>query len=198
MSGTLKIGGKTLATHNTTTNIAKLQLGSANDVVLADSAGNSVLSESGGTVTLAHDIVNGNSSYGFCRLELTDNQTSTGNITWNDPVGDTTNFTRSGVDITLGLSGVYLIIFNATCAGSDSERATSVIISRSNGTQLARSLDQISYLESNESYGFASCSYVGHFTANDSIRFSFSSFANANVDLDNDSHASIVLLRRTA
>lgn len=52
MSGTLKIGGKTLATHNSNTNIAKIQLGSADDVVLADSAGNSILTENGSVVTL--------------------------------------------------------------------------------------------------------------------------------------------------
>ncbi len=52
MSGTLKIGGKTLATHNSNTNIAKIQLGSANDVALTDSAGNSILTENGSVVTL--------------------------------------------------------------------------------------------------------------------------------------------------
>jgi hypothetical protein len=58
MSGTLKVGGKTLATHDTNTNVAKIQLGSTSDVVLTDSAGNNVLSESGGTVTLTADEAN--------------------------------------------------------------------------------------------------------------------------------------------
>ena len=58
MSGTLKIGGKTLATHNSTTNVAKIQLGSADDVVITDSSGNSILSESGSTVTLTADGAN--------------------------------------------------------------------------------------------------------------------------------------------
>jgi len=57
MSGTLKVGGKTLATHDTNTNVAKIQLGSTSDVVLTDSAGNNVLSESGGVVTLMADEV---------------------------------------------------------------------------------------------------------------------------------------------
>ena len=52
MSGTLKIGGKTLATHNSNTNIAKIQLGSADDVVITDSAGNSILTENGSVVAL--------------------------------------------------------------------------------------------------------------------------------------------------
>lgn len=56
MSGTLKVGGKTLATHDTDTNVAKIQLGSTSDVILTDSAGNNVLSESGGLVTLTEDV----------------------------------------------------------------------------------------------------------------------------------------------
>lgn len=58
MSGTLKVGGKTLATHDTNTNIAKIQLGSTSDVVFTDSAGNNVLSESGSVVTLTADEAN--------------------------------------------------------------------------------------------------------------------------------------------
>ena len=58
MSGTLKVGGKTIATHDTNTNVAKIQLGSTSDVVLTDSAGTNVLSESGGVVTLTADEAN--------------------------------------------------------------------------------------------------------------------------------------------
>jgi len=58
MSGTLKVGGKTIATHDTNTNVAKIQLGSTSDVVITDSAGNNVLSESGGVVTLTADEAN--------------------------------------------------------------------------------------------------------------------------------------------
>jgi len=58
MSGTLKVGGKTLATHDTNTNVAKIQLGSTSDVVFTDSTGNNVLSESGGVVTLTADEAN--------------------------------------------------------------------------------------------------------------------------------------------
>jgi hypothetical protein len=54
MSGTLKVGGKTLATHDTDNNVAKIQLGSTSDVVLTDSAGNNVLSESGGNVSIGN------------------------------------------------------------------------------------------------------------------------------------------------
>jgi len=176
---------------------AKLK-SSGNSITKSDGT-TAVLSESGGVVTLAHDIIDGNSSYGFCRLELTSNQTSNGEVTWNDPVGDTTNFTRSGTDITLGLSGVYLIIFNATCSGGSDERGTNILIRSSpSDTILARSLDQVAYLEGNVSHGFASVSYVGHFNANDAVNFVFGSYDNNTVDLENESHANIVLLRRTA
>ena len=77
MSGTLKVGGKTLATHDTNTNVAKIQLGSTSDVVLTDSAGNNVLSESGGVVTLTADtaIIEGSSSGDLVRIT----QTGSGN-----------------------------------------------------------------------------------------------------------------------
>jgi hypothetical protein len=77
MSGTLKVGGKTLATHDTNTNVAKIQLGSTSDVVLTDSAGNNVLSESGGVVTLTADaaVIEGSSSGDLVRIT----QTGTGN-----------------------------------------------------------------------------------------------------------------------
>jgi len=77
MSGTMKVGGKTLATHDTNTNVAKIQLGSASDVVLTDSAGNNVLSESSGVVTLTADaaVLEGSSSGDLVRIT----QTGSGN-----------------------------------------------------------------------------------------------------------------------
>jgi hypothetical protein len=77
MSGTLKVGGKTLATHDTNTNVAKIQLGSTSDVVLTDSAGNNVLSEASGVVTLTADtaVIEGSSSGDLVRIT----QTGTGN-----------------------------------------------------------------------------------------------------------------------
>ena len=165
---------------------------------IKDSSGNNVLSESGGVVTLANDIIDGNSSYGFCRLGLSSTQTTPGDITFNDPVGDTTNFTRSGVNITLGLSGIYFILFSASYVSSDPERAVEALIMLSNGTALSTALDQVAYLESTSSYANATCSYVGHFNANDAIKFGFDSFQNDTADIVTATHANIVLLRRTA
>ena len=149
-------------------------------------------------ITLAHDIIDGDSTYGFCRLGLTSNQTTTGDVTWNDPVGDTTNFTRSGVNITLGLSGIYFILFSATFVSSDPERSIAAEIRLSNDTTLSIANDQVSYLESLESYANATCTYVGHFNANDVIKFYFISYQGGLADLQAASHANIVLLRRTA
>ena len=93
MSGTLKIGGKVLATHNSNTNIAKIQLGSANDVVLADSAGNSILSESGGTVSLSNTTIK---NIPVFKAQLSSNQNTTSNVetklTLSDEVIDSHNF----------------------------------------------------------------------------------------------------------
>jgi len=166
---------------------------------IKDSAGNNVLSESGGVVTLTQDIINGTSTYGFCRLGISSNQTTTGDITFNDPVGDTTNFTRDGVNITLGLSGIYFIVFSPTfLTNSEPERAVQASIRLSDDTELAVAYDQIQYLDSAESYSNASCSYVGHFNANDVIKFYFNSYTGGTSDIGAATHANIVLLRRTA
>lgn len=176
----------------------EIDLKSSGTTIYKSDGTTAVLSESGGAVTLAHDIIDGNSSYGFCRLGLSGNVTTPGDITFNDPVGDTTNFTRSGVNITLGLSGIYFILFSASYASSDPERAVEAMIKLSDGTTLSNALDQVSYLESLESYANATCSYVGHFNANDAIKFGFDSFQNDTADIATATHANIVLLRRTA
>ena len=119
MSGTLKIGSKILATHNSTTNIAKIQLGSANDVVLADSAGNSVLSESSGVVTLKNTKLQTTTtaaSYswnGFNGPNLTGtigNASSSGNALTSDYV--TLSNSSGTLTITCLVAGRYNVVFN--------------------------------------------------------------------------------------
>ena len=177
----------------------EIDLKSSGTTIYKSDGTTAVLSESGGVVTLAQDIITGTSTYGFCRLGISSNQTTTGDITFNDPVGDTTNFTRSGVNITLGLSGIYFIVFSPTFLTNEQpERAVQASIRLSDDTELAVAYDQIEYLDSAESYSNASCSYVGHFNANDAIKFYFNSFSGGTSDIGGATHANIVLLRRTA
>jgi hypothetical protein len=108
MSGTLKVGGKTLATHDTNTNVAKIQLGSTSDVVLTDSAGNNVLSESGGTVTLTADtaVIGGSSSGDLVRIT----QTGSGNalVVEDSTNPDSTPFVvNSSGNVGIGNSSPY-------------------------------------------------------------------------------------------
>jgi hypothetical protein len=200
MSGTLKVGGKTLATHDTNTNVAKIQLGSTSDVVLTDSSGNNVLSESGGVVTLAQDIVTGTSSYGFAQLKLTENKIL-GNITWDTITGDTTNFTKPSSNhlIQLGIAGIYIINASVSMVLSGDERNIGIeLFDNSGPTVLSHATDQIVYLEGTSSYGGASLTYTGYFPANSQIYFTTSSANQGNATVYISTHASICLIRKTA
>jgi hypothetical protein len=200
MSGTLKVGGKTLATHDTNTNVAKIQLGSTSDVVLTDSSGNNVLSESGGVVTLAQDIVTGTSSYGFAQLDLTANK-ALGNITWDTITGDTTNFTKPSSNhlIQLGIAGIYIINASVAMLLSQDERNIAIeLYDNSSPTRLAIAADQIAYVDGASSYGGASLTYTGYFSANSQIYFFTSSATQGNATVSLNTHASICLIRRTA
>jgi hypothetical protein len=141
MSGTLKVGGKTLATHDTNTNVAKIQLGSTSDVVLTDSAGNNVLSESGGTVTLTADEANvgsnalvvdssGNVGVGTSS-PATKFDVASGNITMSNSTNapyinfvDNTTRSQSLSRITMDqISGTAgQLLFSTTTGGTLSER----------------------------------------------------------------------------
>ena len=200
MSGTLKVGGKTLATHDTNTNVAKIQLGSTSDVVLTDSAGNNVLSESGGVVTLAQDIVTGTSSYGFAQLKLTANQ-ALGNITWDTIIGDTTNFTKPSSNhlIQLGIAGIYIINASVSMVLTANERNIRLdLVDNSGPTILAMAFDEIAYIDGSDSYGGATLTYTGYFPANSQIYFFTSSNSDGNATNYYITHASICLIRRTA
>lgn len=124
MSGTLKVGGKTLATHDTNTNVAKIQLGSTSDVVLTDSAGNNVLSESGGVVTLDSSVAFAKrlSNYQWNSWNPSD---LAGTFT-NSPSGGTTDDTdytsmsnsNGTLTITFDVAGVYQVSLSSATGNS--------------------------------------------------------------------------------
>ena len=93
MSGTITLGGKTLASHSNDTDVAKIQLGSSNDVVLADSSGNNILSESGGTVSLTNTTIK---NIPVFKAQLSSSQNTTSNVETklilSDEVIDSHNF----------------------------------------------------------------------------------------------------------
>jgi hypothetical protein len=168
--------------------------------VLTDSAGNNVLSESGGVVTLAQDIVTGTSSYGFAQLKLTATK-ALGNITWDTITGDTTNFTKPSSNhlIQLGIAGIYIINASANMGLTQDERVVGIeLIDNSGPTTIASAGDQIVYVEGQTSYGSASITYTGYFPANSQIYFRTSSYEGGNANVTAATHASICLIRRTA
>ena len=173
MSGTLQVGGVTLATHT----------------------------ESPSKLTLSQDIVTGTSSYGFAQLALTSTKGTQGFFTWDAITGDPNiTYTNDPADeyITLPYSGIYQIIFSGVGQSSLAERNFQIAIYTGGGSALVISKDQIDYLDTATSFGNAVAVYVGNFSANDTIKFYFKSDSGASIVLDDRTHASIVLLRRTA
>ena len=176
-----------------------IKLKSSGNSITASDGTTPVLSESGGVVTLAHDIIDGSSSYGFAQIKLTGDVGTQGWITFNTVLGDS-NFTISNEFITLPYSGIYHIVFSGTgiISANTPERIFTISLYTGATSLLATARDQVSYLDSANSFGNACLSYVGSFTASDTIKFYFVSDSDQSIDLQSSSHASIVLLRRTA
>lgn len=209
MAGNVKVGGNVIATHTgvegagtvTLSNVTAsgIKMSSSGNTI-TDSAGNAVLSESSGVVTLAHDIIDGNSSYGFAQLKLTSNKTFSTSIVWDTITGDTSNFTKPSNNhlIRLGISGIYLINGNLTARDTNNERAVYLSLKKADNTLLANTSDSIYYMEGNDTYAGCSLSYVEYFSANTDIYFSVESFQNDTKEISSETHASIVLLRKTS
>ena len=220
MSGTLKVGGKTLATHDTYNNVAKIQLGSTSDVVLTDSAGNNVLSESSGVVTL--DNVNqtfGNKKYFIQGKISADSAQTSGSMlfvagttnpyfSWVDSlsnagfdVGSSSNY-----DFKFTKKGIYFVGFSATFRHVTTNSSRNVygairgLGSTSESTNvLASALDQIAQADSTESdYGNLYVSLVKEFSADDLINFYTLAGPPAQDAVRSiETHVSIYLIRAT-
>ena len=162
--------------------------------------GLTLASTANSNITLNHDIVTGNSSYGFAQLKLTANE-SLGNVVWDTILGDTTNITKpnSDHDIRLSIAGIYYISFSATFVISGEERAVTMeLVNSSNDSVIVGATDSIKQADSNITYGNASGFYTGYFSANSDIYFNTHSASQSNAILEAKSHVSIVLLNRTA
>ena len=177
MSGSITVGGKTLASHDNGT----------------------------GLITLAHDIISSPSNYGFAQLKLTSvKPSSTDKITWDTILGDTTNITKPNNNhvIRLGIAGIYLIIGNFTYRDDASERAAFFNLRQGTGEAtdqyLAQASDSITYTENNDTYASGTLTYVSNFAANTDIYFSTVSYDNDTKEISSETHASIVLLRKTS
>ena len=177
MSGSITVGGKTLASHDNGT----------------------------GLITLAHDIISSPSNYGFAQLKLTSvKPDSTDKITWDTILGDTTNITKPNNNhvIRLGIAGIYFITGSFTYRDDASERATFFNLRQGTGqatdAYLAQASDSITYTENNDTYAGGTLTYVGNFAANTDIYFNAVSYNGDSKEISSETHATIVLLRRTA
>ena len=166
--------------------------------------GTEVIKKENGLITLAHDIASTSSNYGFAQLKLTSVKQNTTNITWDVILGDTTNITKPNNNhvIRLGIAGIYLITGNFSYRDDDSERATFFNLRQGTGqatdTYLAQTSDSITHTENNDTYAGGTLTYVGNFAANTDIYFHAISYDNNTKEISSETHASIVLLRRTA
>ena len=176
MSGSITVGGKTLASHDNGT----------------------------GLITLAHDIISSPSNYGFAQLKLTGVKQNTSNITWDIILGDTTNITKPNNNhvIRLGIAGIYLIIGNFTYRDDASERAAFFNLRQGTGEAtdqyLAQASDSITYTENNDTYEVINPATEEIIAANTDIYFHAISYDGDSKEVSTETHASIVLLRRTA
>lgn len=125
MSGTLKIGSKTLVTHDTNTNVAKIQLGSTSDVVITGSDGSNVLSESSGVVKLANVFRYAQIKFSGDQQNISDhtvvfNQTAidSGNLLTTDYDGSSTNSGK----IRFNETGLYLVFGTSSIEDNQNER----------------------------------------------------------------------------
>lgn len=177
---------------------------------IKDSAGNNVLSEAGGVVTLAHNIIDGNSSYGFAHFKLSSSATfpsanAQKQLNFATQVGDTTNITKPSSNhvIRLGIRGIYLIIFGPSFALAGGERYfANYIRNASDDSVYSEQYTGLAQADNSTTYSSATVSYVGYFSGNtdgsSDIYCSSTSGNDGNATIDSNSFLSIVLLRKTA
>lgn len=116
--------------------------------------------------------------------------------------GDTTNFVQgdSISDLKIIKSGIYLIVVNisARLPSPDSERSMSVLL-RGVGTGstsvISGSSGQVIAADGNQASGNATASAIRKFNANDQINIYLESTSDGNIDLHQESHFSICLIR---
>ena len=190
--GNISVTGSINVSDDSTTR-SNLGLGS---IATQDSNNVTITGGNISIATLGSSVIS--DDYGYAQVKLTGDVGTQGFITFNTVVGDS-NFVISSELITLPYSGIYHIVFSGTgfISGNTPERTFSIGLYTGATGLLATARDQISYLDSSTSFGNACLSYVGSFSASDTIKFNFSSDSGASVDLQSTSHASLVLVRRT-
>ena len=158
-------------------------------------ASNVALSGTMTTGTLGSDV--SFSQTGYAQLKLTSNATTSGELTWGSIIGDTTNITQSGSDITLVKAGVYLLTFsvNAFGTGAPERQVYTSIRQSSDDSTLVSARDSYGSLDSSTTYGNATCTLVKAVSANYQINYYYESLSDNTADLYLDTHASIVLIK---
>lgn len=182
---------------------------------IKDSSGNNILTESGGNVTLGNATLANTFSltdeyYLQGRLNATystNDLTSIKKINFDGSTspywvltGDTTNFVQGTTisDLKIIKTGIYLVNFCSSCGNTSSERGVeNAIYGVGSGSTsvLEKTLDSISYVEGDVTYGSGTVTLVYKFNANDQISFGLTSGANGDANIMQWTHFNICLIR---
>ena len=122
-------------------------------------------------------------SYAHWRLSGNQDTDSSANITSMN-ISESSNITISSGTFTITKAGVYHIFYNGTFLATPSsggERQVGITI-KVNDTGISQARDQVTVLESGNSFGSCSCSAVKNLSVGDTIKFQVDqSYAGANV-----------------
>ena len=176
---------------------------------ITDSAGNNVLSESAGEITIGSNVNIGTSSFGFLQLNLASQTNFAGAnaltiLDLGQGTGDTTNITKpSSTSYRIGIKGIYLITFHATFVISGEERYLQSLIQIVNpGTTVSTAFTHIKQADNTTTYATAASAYTGYFSGatdgTSDVQFSCVGGSQGDANITTSTYASIVLIRRTA
>ena len=122
-------------------------------------------------------------AYATWQLSSNQNTDASANIT-NVTIKESSNITHSSGTFTITKAGVYHIFFNGTFQATNStggERQVGIQI-KVNDTSINGSRDQVSVLESGNSFGSCSCAVTKNLSVGDTIKFQIDqSYAGANI-----------------
>jgi len=142
------------------------------------------LGDSGDTISVASGAtLSDEKNYATWQLNGNQNTDASANIT-SMTIKESANITHSSGTFTITKAGLYHIFFNGTFQATNStggERQVGISI-KVNGTGINGARDQVSVLESGNSFGSCSCSVTSDLSVGDTINFQISqSYAGANI-----------------
>ena len=171
----------------------EIDLKSSGTTIYKSDGTTAVLSESSGVVTL-DNIVYPSNNYFIHGSYSSGSASATPLIFTDSPTLNSSYFTVSSGVYTLVKAGVYFISFSGSAnLGGQEEDELQVSIYKNSSTQLSMSVDQIVDTAGTQ-HGSATATFVGRFSASDTIDFRLDSAPDSNATVDSSTHFSLMLL----